>query len=133
MSKFPNDPTAGCNASLAHRLAKRFDFSRLGHWLDFAGGSGRHAIAAGERHAGLRVTVKDHPNVVPDANDFIAKHNLQDRIDARPGDFLKREDYTGPVPSGPEYVSYLEAAGIADARHEWLLPNRPGQIEARKP
>ena len=34
--------TAGYNSSiaLAHRLAKRFDFSRYHHWLDVAGGSG---------------------------------------------------------------------------------------------
>ncbi len=194
---------AGYNASLplAHRLAKRFDFSRFHHWLDFAGGSGCYAIAACERHPDLRVTVRDHPNVVPVAKDFIAKHDLQDRIEAQPGDFLKPEDYagdhdlisyitplhwylrddviatlrhahaalpsgggilivgymlndersgpvdpafyhlqaireghyTGHVPSGPEYVSYLEAAGFTEARYEWLLPNRLGQIEARKP
>ena len=41
--------------------------------------------------------------------------------------------YTGHVPSGPEYVGYLEQAGFQDARYEWLLANRLGQIEARKP
>ena len=195
--------TAGYNASLplAHRLAKRFDFSRFNHWLDFAGGSGCYAIAACERHDGLRVTIRDHPNVVPVAEEFIAKHELQNRIAAQPGDFLAADDYagdfdlisyitplhwylrddvvkalrlahdalppsggllivgymlndersgpvdpafyhlqaireghyTGHVPSGLEYVSYLEAAGFTDAKYEWLLPNRLGQIEARKP
>ena len=88
---------SGYNASLplAHRLAKRFDFSRFKHWLDFAGGSGCYAIAACERHDGIQVTVKDHPNVVPVATEFIAKHNLQDRITAQPGDFLKAADYGG--------------------------------------
>ena len=194
---------SGYNASLplAHRLAKRFDFSRFKHWLDFAGGSGCYAIAACERHEGLRVTVKDHPNVVPVATEFVAKHSLEDRIKAVPGDFLKQADYegtydlisyitplhwylrddvvqslryafealppgggilivgymlndersgpvdpafyhlqairdghyTGHVPSGPEYVSYLEEAGFVAAEYEWLLPNRLGQIEARKP
>ena len=195
--------TAGYNSSiaLAHRLAKRFDFSRFSHWLDFAGGSGCYAIAAAERHPGLRVTVKDHPNVIPVTREFIAKHGLEERIDALPGDFLKVEDYpngcdlisyitplhwylrddvlralrlaydalppgggilivgymlnddrsgpvdpafyhlqairdghyTGHVPSGPEYVSYLAEAGFLDAKYEWLLDNRLGQIEARKP
>jgi hypothetical protein len=205
-----NDPeraraftTAGYNSSiaLAHRLAKRFDFSRFKRWLDFAGGSGCYAIAACERHAGIRAIVKDHPNVVPVTREFIAKHDLEDRIEAEPGDFLEREDYpddcdlisfitplhwylegdvmralgfaydalpsggtilivgymlnedrsgpidpvfyhvqaireghfTGHVPSGPEYVAYLERAGFKDAAYDWLLPNRLGQIEARKP
>jgi len=195
--------TAGYNASLplAHRLAKRFDFSRFNHWLDFAGGSGCYAIAACERHDGLRVTIRDHPNVVPVAEEFIAKHELENRIAAQPGDYLAADDYAGDfdlisyitplhwylrddvvkalrlahdalppsggllivgymlndersgpvdptfyhrqaireghyadhVPSGLEYVSYLEAAGFTDAKYEWLLPNRLGQIEARKP
>lgn len=194
---------AGYNSSiaLAHRLAKRFDFSRYTRWLDFAGGSGCYAIAACERHPGIRVIVKDHPNVVPVTREFVAKHGLEDRIDAVPGDFLKRTDYpndcdlisfitplhwyleddvmralgytydalpsggtilivgymlnedrsgpidpvfyhvqaireghfTGHVPSGPQYVAYLERAGFKDAAYDWLLPNRLGQIAARKP
>lgn len=205
-----NDPerareftTAGYNSSiaLAHRLAKRFDFSRYNHWLDFAGGSGCYAIAACERHSGLRASVRDHPNVVPVTREFIAKHGLEDRITAEPGDFLEVADYpsdcdlisyitplhwylrddvmqalrnayealpagggilivgymlndersgpvdpafyhlqairdghyTGHVPSGPEYVAYLREAGFVDAEYDWLLDNRLGQIEARKP
>ncbi|MBT3333137.1 MAG: hypothetical protein HN394_16650, partial [Rhodospirillaceae bacterium] len=87
--------TAGYNSSiaLAHRLAKRFDFSRFNHWLDFAGGSGCYAIAACERHPGLRVTVKDHPNVIPVTREFVARHGLEERIDAQPGDFLNAGDY----------------------------------------
>ena len=194
---------AGYNSSiaLAHRLAKRFDFSRFSHWLDFAGGSGCYAIAACERHAGPRVTVKDHPNVIPVTREYIAEHGLEQRITAEPGNFLKAEDYpgdcdlisyitplhwylgddvlqtlrraynallpggsilivgymlnddrsgpvdpafyhlqaireghyTGHVPSGPEYVSYLRKAGFVDAKYDWLLANRLGQIEAHKP
>ena len=194
---------AGYNSSigLAHRLAKRFDFSRYNHWLDFAGGSGCYAIAACERHTGLRVTVKDHPNVIPVTKEFVAKHGLESRIDAQPGDFTQIDDYpkdcdlisyitplhwylrdevvatlkraydalpsgggilivgymlnddrsgpvdpgfyhlqairdghyTGHVPSGPEYVAYLTEVGFVDAKYEWLLDNRLGQIEARKP
>ena len=41
--------------------------------------------------------------------------------------------FTGHVPSGPEYCAYLERAGFVDAKYDWLLPNRLGQIEARKP
>jgi len=195
--------TAGYNSAiaLAHRLAKRFDFSRFNHWLDFAGGSGCYAIAACERQDGFKVTVKDHPNVIPVTKEFIVKHGLEDRITAQPGDFLKAADfpddcdlisfvtplhwylrddvlatlrrahtalpagggilivgymlndersgpvdpafyhlqaiseghYTGHVPSGPEYVSYLEEVGFTDAKYDWLLDNRLGLIEAWKP
>jgi hypothetical protein len=96
---------AGYNSSiaLAHRLAKRFDFSRFSRWLDFAGGSGCYAIAACERHPELRVTVKDHRNVVPVTREFIAKHGLAERITAQPGDFLKAADY----PPGCDLVSFI--------------------------
>ena len=96
---------AGYNSSipLAHRLAKRFDFSRFRRWLDFAGGSGCYAIAACERHEGIRVLVKDHPNVVPVTREFIARHGLENRIAAEPGDFLKREDY----PDGCDLISFI--------------------------
>jgi SAM-dependent methyltransferase len=194
---------AGYNASiaLAHRLAKRFDFSPYRLWLDFAGGSGCYAIAACERHPDLRAIVMDHPNVVPVAREFIAKHGLENRIEARPGNFLHAGDYpegcdlisfitplhwylrddvlralqyafkalepggsvlivgymlnddrsgpldpafyhlhairqghyTGHVPSGPQYVSYLAEAGFEAATYSWFLASRLGQIEARKP
>lgn len=194
---------AGYNSSiaLAHRLAKRFDFSRFHKWLDFAGGSGCYAIAACERHPGLRVQVKDHRNVIPVTREFIASHKLQDRIDAQPGDFLRQQDYpddcdlisfitplhwylkpdvmkalgyawqalpsggtvlvlgymlnddrdgpldaayyhlqairgghfTGHVPSGPEYVTYLHEAGFVDGHYQWFLSGRLGLVTARKP
>lgn len=195
--------SAGYNSSiaLAHRLAKRFDFSRFNKWLDFAGGSGCYAIAACERYSSLNVVVKDHRNVVPVTREFVAKHNLQARITAEPGDFLVPADYaddcdlisyitplhwylrddviktlkyafdalpsggavlivgymlnndrigpldsayyhlqaireghfTGHVPSGPEYVGYLETAGFINAEYEWFLEGRLGSIVGWKP
>ena len=96
---------AGYNSStaLAHRLAKRFDFSRHRHWLDFAGGSGSYAIAACKRYPALRATVMDHPNVVPVTAEFVAEHGLQGRITARPGNFLNAEDYPGDC----DLISYI--------------------------
>lgn len=96
--------TAGYNASisLAHRLAKRFDFSRFKLWLDWAGGSGCYSIAACERHPGLRTIVMDQPNVIKVTKEFVAKHGLEDRIDIRPGDFLET-DY----PKGCDLISFI--------------------------
>ena len=96
---------AGYNSSvaLAHRLAKRFDFSRFNRWLDFAGGSGCYAIAACERYPDLRVQVKDHRNVVPVTREFVAKHGLEERISATPGDFLVAADY----PADCDLISFI--------------------------
>jgi acetylserotonin N-methyltransferase len=96
--------TAGYNASisLAHRLAKRFDFSRFKLWLDWAGGSGCYSIAACERHPGLRTIIMDQPNVIEVTKEFVAQHGLEDRIDIRPGDFLKT-DY----PKGCDLISFI--------------------------
>ena len=95
---------AGYEASigLGHKLAKEYDFSRFGPWLDIAGGSGCYAIAACERNADLRVTVMDQPNVVVIAQEFIAKHGLQDRIDTVVGNFLET-----PFPGGHDLASYI--------------------------
>jgi SAM-dependent methyltransferase len=95
---------AGYNASisLAHKFAKMFDFSPYRMWLDFAGGSGCYSIAACERYPDLRTVVIDQANVVPVTKEFVAKHHLQDRIQARVGNFLE-PDY----PRGFDLISFI--------------------------
>ena len=95
---------AGYEASigLGHKLAKEYNFARFGHWLDIAGGSGCYAIAACERNPDLRVTIMDQPNVIVIAQEFIAKHGLEARIDTTPGNFLKT-----PFPGGHDLASYI--------------------------
>ena len=95
---------AGYNASLplAHKLAKVFDFSRFSHWLDVAGGSGCYAIAACERNADLKVTILDFPNVTVVSREFIAKHNLSDRIDTMNGNF-----FDVPFPEDCDLISFI--------------------------
>jgi hypothetical protein len=95
---------AGFEASigLGHKLAKEYDFSRFGHWLDIAGGSGCYAIAACERNPALRVTIMDQPNVVVIAQEFIAKYELGARIDTTVGNFLET-----PFPGGHDLASYI--------------------------
>jgi hypothetical protein len=96
---------AGYNSSisLAHRLAKMFDFSPYQRWCDFAGGSGSYAIAACQRNAQLKVLVLDQPNVIPVTREFVAQHQLEDRIEIGVGDFLNRQDY----PSGCDLISFI--------------------------
>jgi len=95
---------AGYEASigLGHKLAKEYDFSRFGRWLDIAGGSGCYAIAACERNPALQVTVMDQPNVIVIAQEFIAKHGLEARIDTMVGNFLET-----PFPEGHDLASYI--------------------------
>ncbi len=96
---------AGYNSSisLANKFAKLFDFSPYKKWLDFAGGSGCYSIAACERNPHLQSLVQDQPNVVPVTKEFIAKHKLEDRIQARPGNFLDPADY----PKGFDLISFI--------------------------
>ena len=95
---------AGYNSaiSLANRFAKKFDFSPYRRWLDFAGGSGAYSIAACERYPDLRSVVLDQENVIPVTKEFIAKHNLEDRIEAGVGNFLE-PDY----PGGFDLISFI--------------------------
>jgi ubiquinone/menaquinone biosynthesis C-methylase UbiE len=119
---------AGYNASLplAHRLAKVFDFSRFHKWLDVAGGSGCYAIAACERNPDLSVTVLDFPNVTAVTREFVAKHDLEGRIDILNGNF-----FTTPYPEDCDLISYItplqsyapdEVIAALKKAHDALLP-----------
>jgi hypothetical protein len=120
--------TAGYNASLplAHRLARKFDFSKHRLWLDWAGGSGCYSIAACEQNPSLRTIIMDHPYVIPVAKEFVSKHDLEDRIEVRPGDFLKSE-----YPRGCDLISFItplqgympdEVLRVLKSSHEALEP-----------
>ncbi len=95
---------AGYEASigLGYKLAKEYDFSRFGRWLDVAGGSGCYAIPACEANPKLAVTIMDQPNVIVIAQEFIAKHGLEARIDTMAGNFLET-----PFPEGHDLASYI--------------------------
>ena len=95
---------AGYEASigLGHKLAKEYDFSRFGSWLDIAGGSGCYAIAACERNPDLKVTVMDQANVLTICKEFVAKHGLDARIDTMVGNFLETA-----FPEGHDMASYI--------------------------
>ena len=119
---------AGYNASiaLAHRLAKRFDFSRFHKWLDVAGGSGCYAIAACERNPDLKVTVLDFPNVTTITREFVARHGLEERIDTMEGNF-----FSTPFPEDCDLISFItplqsyapdEVIGVLRKTHDALMP-----------
>lgn len=95
---------AGYNASLplAYKLAKVFDFSQFEKWLDVAGGSGCYAIAACERNPDLHVTILDFPNVTAISREFVAKHDLSERIDTMNGNF-----FDVPFPTDCDLISFI--------------------------
>jgi hypothetical protein len=45
---------------------------------------------------------------------------------------LRGGHFTGHVPSGPQYLDYLDRAGFVTDGYEWFLPNRLGMIAGHK-
>ena len=74
--------------SMAAALAwpMRVDLSGHRLMLDIGGGSGAHAIGAAQRCAELQVVVFDRAPVCGVAEEFIARHGLQDRVRTQIGD-----------------------------------------------
>jgi cyclopropane fatty-acyl-phospholipid synthase-like methyltransferase len=100
--------------SLAHKLAKEFDFSRHSLFLDLGGGSGCYSIAACLRNPRLRAIVFDQPNVVVITQEFIEQAGLSDRVTTVAGDF-----FDSGFPRGADLVSFitpLQAYGPEDVQ-----------------
>lgn len=95
---------AGYNGSiaLAHRLARKFDFSPFSRWLDLGGGSGCYSIAACETNPQLTSVIMDFPNVLAITREFVDRHGLSDRITTTPGNFVDDE-----YPTGCDLVSFI--------------------------
>ncbi len=74
--------------SMAAALAwpERVDLSGHRLMLDIGGGSGAHAIGAAQRWGHLEVIVFDLAPVCGVAEEFIARHGLQDRVRTHVGD-----------------------------------------------
>jgi SAM-dependent methyltransferase len=96
--------TAGYNSaiSMAHKLAKEFNFSDYKLFLDLGGGSGAYSIAAAQRHPNLSAIVFDFPNVCRVADEFIAQGGVSDRVKTRHGDFYRDE-----LPRGADLISFI--------------------------
>lgn len=75
---------------LAGILAPRLGPGRL---LDLAGGSGVYARAILERAPGATGVVADLPGVVSEAEDYIRRDELDDRLSVQSLDLLEDEDY----------------------------------------
>lgn len=71
------------------RFARQVDLSRRRRIMDVGGGSGAYCIAAVGAYPHLTAVVLDLPPVVPVAREFIARHELEGKIEARGCDFTR--------------------------------------------
>ena len=99
-SETPEDEDQGAdsmaeqhNLALLHgrALAEAFDFSTYKRVLDLGGGTGAMSIGLCESYKNLNATVFDLPENVEKAGEFIAKSNLQTRVETVGGDVTKDE------------------------------------------
>lgn len=94
------------------------DLSEYQLMLDVGGGSAAHAIGAAQRWPHLRAIVLDIASVCPVADEFIARHGLQDRITTRVGDM-----WADPFPTADLHF-------YSDIYHDW--PPEKCQFLTRK-
>ena len=85
-------------------LARKIDFSKVGHLLDVAGGTGGMAISLCQANPKLKVTILDFPNVVGLGREKVAEAGLSERIDFIGGNAL---DYDWPTGVDAVLMSYL--------------------------
>lgn len=72
-------------------VAEKFDFSPYRRLLDVGGGPATHSITFARKNPELRCVVLDLPGPIGIAREEIAKASLEERIEARAGDFLADE------------------------------------------
>lgn len=112
---------AGYNSaiSMAHKLAREFNFSDYKLFLDLGGGSGAYSIAAAQRHPNLKAIVFDFPNVCEVAEEYIAEAGVSDRVKTQPGDF-----YYDELPRGADLISYITPLQSYDKDEVQFLINK---------
>jgi hypothetical protein len=78
-------------------LARGYHWPRRGVICDVAGGTGTLLAAILERRSGLRGILVDAPEVLSDAEGFLASRGLLDRVERRPGDMFGELDARADV------------------------------------
>jgi hypothetical protein len=92
-----HEATYSIGLGAGRRFVRQVDLSRARLLLDLGGGSGCYSIQAAKAHPQLRAIVFDLPPVAVVAEEFIARHDLADRIRAVGGDFTR-----DPLPEGAD-------------------------------
>lgn len=83
--------TASVGFGAGRRFVRDVDLSKRARLMDLGGGSGAYSIVAVEENPGLSAVVFDLPAVVEITGEFIAEHQLQDRVATQGGDFTRDE------------------------------------------
>lgn len=86
---------ANVGAFSVEELINATDFNGKKHFLDIGGGPGTYATGICSKYPDLKATVFDLPEVVPIAEELIAKAGMSERIDTKKGDYLKDPFGTG--------------------------------------
>ncbi|MEV5408417.1 methyltransferase [Thermopolyspora sp. NPDC052614] len=92
---------------VAAAVASRYDFSGVGTLVDVGGGNGTMLAAILRANPGIRGTLLDRDNVVPDARANLSAQGLADRAELVIGDFF------ASVPAGAD--AYVMASIV----HNW--------------
>lgn len=82
------DAMSGLSAGNFKLLAERFDFGRFATLTDIGGATGQLARIVAARHPHLQCTTLDLPRVTAIAQRRIERDGLQQRVQARPIDFI---------------------------------------------
>lgn len=99
--------------AITYRAAAEFaaqapELEDVGHIVDVGGASGAFLIALAQAFPHLQGTVFDLPQVQPIAEDFIAQHDLADRLRFAGGNF-----WEDPLPAG------ADAYALGFILHDW--------------
>lgn len=99
--------------TISYKAATQFapharELEEIEHIVDVGGASGAFLIALAEEFSGLRGTIFDLPPVQPIAEDYVARHELGDRIAFHAGDFWEE-----PLPEN------ADAYSLGFILHDW--------------
>ncbi|GFH38219.1 methyltransferase [Streptomyces pacificus] len=88
-------------------IARAYDFPDAGHVVDVAGGLGSLLAAILTEHRTVRGTVLERPEIVPLAEELLAKAGVDGRYETVAGDFFEE------IPAGADLYT------IKRALHDW--------------
>jgi acetylserotonin O-methyltransferase len=89
------------------QIARALDLSGFRHLVDLGGATGHLALAVCAQYPTLRATVFDLPQVLPLAEEMIAREGLSERVGITGGDF-----FAGPIPA-------CDLVALGRILHDW--------------
>jgi predicted O-methyltransferase YrrM len=109
---------AGISAANFQAFAAKFDFSRYKTMADVGGATGQLSILCAQRHAHLRCTSYDLPEVEPIARRIIERAGVADRVKTASLDFFAQ-----PIPAA-------DVVTMGMILHDWNVEKKRQLIQA---